>query len=116
MALVKQQIREINPFCEKNKELNRSTSRKRTAYAQSETDFILRRRFIYWKCSSTKAAIKNKAHKNRKCKPRIQQHMEGTRGQQDKSKQLISDLGGKRSCYKGQSHNYQFQFLLLMNR
>jgi hypothetical protein len=29
MALVKQQIREINPFCEKNKELNRSTSRKR---------------------------------------------------------------------------------------
>jgi hypothetical protein len=26
--------------------------------------------------------------------------MEGTRGQQDKSKQLISDLGGKRSATK----------------
>jgi uncharacterized alpha/beta hydrolase family protein len=70
--------------------------KKETAYAQSETDFIPRRSFIYRKCSSTKAAIKNKAHENRKCKttnPAI--HLEGARGQQEKLKQLISNLSGK---------------------
>jgi uncharacterized alpha/beta hydrolase family protein len=75
--------------------------KKETAYAQSETDFILRRSFIYRKCSSTKAAIKNKAHENRKCKttnPAI--HLEGARGQQEKLKQLISNLSGKSAATK----------------
>jgi Domain of unknown function (DUF892) len=101
MALVKQQIREINPFCEKNKELNRSTSRKRKRLTPNQKLTL----YLDEDSSIENAAVQTlqsriKRTKIENAKPRIQQHMEGTRGQQDKSKQLISNLGGKRSATK----------------
>ena len=87
--------------------------KKETAYTQLETDFIFKRSISYRKCSSTRAAIKNKVHENRKL--RIQQHLEGTRGQQDKLKQLISNLR-KKCCYKDEATITNSNPPLLMNR
>ena len=70
------------------------------AYAQSELTLYLDEDSSIENAAVQTLQSRIKRTKIENAKPRIQQHMEGTRGQQDKSKQLISNLGGKRSATK----------------